>query len=333
MKKLTSNKTKKGEFGIGICKNKKVFYKVINCGFDEEIRGYNCLKEKHFKIANRLFFNSDENLIVYDYIKSLDKNIFHKTLYSNKRIAYKRIVKLLLCKINDIENCKLSESVNSRFFTGRIGLLDKYINSNVDKFNKTLIINGVVLPSLHDSFLKIKEFILSDPVVKFAITQGDPTDLNFSQKGFITDFEVAGKNAIINDIAIFLGCFIVNSYYYYIKFIKSAHSKEQETFHKFKKYINCEYLENNEGIVVNTCGILPKRNKKLVLKYLYEIKKHNLIKPDIEVGKLIAFRFCNPVDITQNLTDKEFGVLAFLISMFANKALNLDDVIKFIGGI
>ena len=333
MEILNSWYTNKGEFGIGEFKGKKVFYKKVKDGFDDEIIGYNNIKGL-YSVAKRLYYNRNKNLIIYEFDNNLFYRTLHHGLYMNIDFDKYKILDLLtfpLSKNKLLVNEK--ECVNSKFFGGRIKKIEDYLNSD-PLFDKDLIVNNIKYPSFNKTLEKIVLSVKKNKEVLSAITQGDPTDLNISVDGKITDFEVAGRNSVLGEIAVFLGCFIVNSYYYYIKYVNSAHATYTQTLMKFEGFINLNYRVG-EVVELNLANFVPKCNEELVVLYLEKIKnlfsEYELSDLNKNLAYYVAMRFMSPVDL-KKLCKKDRLFLIGLISQIVWKYNSVDGLINLFKG-
>lgn len=330
MKKILNiQSTNKGKFGVCEFSNgRKVFFKVCNYSIQSEIEGYNNIKN-YYNVPKRIYFNYDKNLIVYEYNDNLFNKTLHYGLYEYGNVDIKNIVKMLTSPFLNMNIDHEDDCKNSKFFKQRIGFIDTYLNCNNSNFKKQIFIDNQNYGSFDEILRKIRFALSTTKDVYSIISQGDPTDLNIGIYGEITDYEVAGTNSAIGEIAVFLGCFIVNSYYYYIKYINSSHKLYTNTLKNFEQFVNPTYIIGEKNIIINLKSFLPKKNKLLILEYLNELVKYPALKNNVNLGKYIAFRFISPVNLISITEEKDLIFLIGLVSKF-EKFTSIDEIIKYI---
>ena len=202
--------TAKGNYLIFQDEKGKYFSKQLFTDITPEIEGYEAIKS-FYKVPKMLFYDKENKQIIYEYIDSLNNLTMHDALFQNEiEIDYDAIVDILTKTFKNFKLKRENEAVNSKFFSGRINFLDSYLENDDELFKKILEFNGENLGSFHDNIRKIKQGISQNRFLPCVVTQGDPTDLNMSADGYVTDFEVAGENSIVNEKEIFVGCFFLN---------------------------------------------------------------------------------------------------------------------------
>lgn len=312
--------------------NRRIFKKKTKISIAREIEGYNLIKY-YYNVPKLLEYNLVENEIIYEFNDDLYHQTMHQGLFEDIYFDKDKIINVLTSTFKNFEFLNENLSTNSIFFLGRISKISEYLLVKDKDYEKNIIINGEKFNSFKECVKSIIFDITRNNIVPFAITQGDPTDLNISVIGNITDFETSGKNSIINEIAIFLGCYLVNCYYFYIKYMNSAHKQYVKTLEKYNSLVKCEYCENEEKIEVNFGKLLPSKVKEFILGYLKKVKELEIIKSSFPLGPYVAMRMISPIDI-RNINDKNDKYILFALAlMFKKKYKTLNDIIKFIRSI
>lgn len=309
--------------------NHRIFKKKTKLSISREIEGYNFIKY-YYNVPKLLEYNLVENEIAYEFNDDLFYRTMHQGLFEDVPFNEEKIINVLTSNFKDFEFLNENLSANSLFFLGRIPNISEYLLEKDADFDKTLVVNGIKLNSFKTCVKNIIYNLTRNNIVPFAISQGDPTDLNVSVSGTVTDFETSGKNSLINEIAIFLGCYLVNCYYFYIKYMNSPHKQYVKTLQEFNDLVKCEFIEKDNEIEIAFEKILPKKVKDFVLSYLNRIKNMEIINSKFQIGPYIAMRMISPIDV-RNVKDKSDRFLLFgLAGLFQEKYTTLNDVIKFI---
>ena len=322
-------KTNKGIFGLKKIKGKTYFYKKCFESILPEIEGYFSVYKK-FKVPSLISFNTEKNNVIYEYIDELFSSTLNDCLFFDRNIDLNSIITQLTSPFkNIIYDCK-NNVKNNKFFNGRLKIIDEYLKNIQDI---EVVVNNNLKTSFYENLKKIRNEILREGRVPCAITQGDPTDLNISKNGYFTDFEVSGLNSIIYEIAVFIGSFLVNSYYYYIKYMNSAHGLLKKRLEKYSNYIKYQLTKEKNCISINITKLLPKLYKDLILAYLDEIKKYRKYLEGFHLGKVIAMRFISPVDLRNIKDENDYFLILAIVSIFVNKIETLHDLYNFIKGV
>lgn len=334
MKKIIKTiKTNKGSYYIIEDElNNKSFKKQIKNGILNEIEGYNFIKY-YYNVPKLLEYNIVDKEITYEFNDDLFYNTMHQGLFGDSPFNQNKIINVLTSNFRNFKFQNENISKNSIFFLGRISNISEYLTQSDKDFEKDIIYNGENLGTFKNCVKTIIYSLTQNNIVPFIISQGDPTDLNISINGTITDFETAGDNSLINEIAIFLGCYLVNCYYYYIKYMNSPHKQYTETLEKYKNLVRCDFIETEKSLEINFSKLLPDKVKNFILAYLKQVKDLEIINSGFKLGPYVAMRMITPVDIT-NVSDKSDRYLLFaLTALFTKKYVTLADIIKFIRGI
>lgn len=322
--------TLKGEYFIIKDDNGKLLFKKhLTKSIENEVNGYNSIKDI-YNVPKLLSFDFAKNEIIYEYNDNLYNKTLHKGLFGDIDFDMNKIINSITQGFEHYELLKEDISTDSCFFQGRVPNVEKYLNLNSKSYNKIIICNQIALPSFKMVVKNIINGISKNQTVPVIISQGDPTDLNISINGMISDFEVSGKNSLINEIAIFIGCYVVNCYYYYIKYINSPHKYYTDTLKNMSQFINCDYKETKNAIFVNFSRLLPHKIKEFILTYLYKIKSMNIIDNDFLIGPYIAMRMISPINIDTVNNEKDKYLLFSLAGLFEQEYNTLDKIIEFI---
>ena len=330
MKKIVElQTTNKGNFGVCEYSNgKKVFFKQCNYDIGDELRGYDKIKDQ-YNVPKRIYFDQDKNIIVYEFNENLYNKTLHYGLYEDGQFETDKIVDMLTKPFSKIQQGNVSECVNSKFYKDRLYLLENYLQSDNLLFSKDIIIDGKNYGKFRDILSRIKQTINEDEELAVVETQGDPTDLNIGVDAEITDYEVAGTNSVNGEVAIFLGCFILNSYYYYIKYVNSSHKLYTHTMQKYGKLINPKYTIDDDKIEITMRDFLPEKNKELIVKYLDRIKQYKELLENESLGKYIAFRFMSPVNLLNITDEKDLIALMYVATRFES-VKGVEDTMDFV---
>ena len=330
MKKITNlQTTKKGLFGVcTFSPDKKVFFKQCNYEIDDEINGYDFVKDR-YKVPKRLYYNKKTKFISYEYNDNLFNKTLHNGLYNGCEFDIDLIVDMLTKPFENMVKIDEEICVNSKFFKQRLNFIDNYLNLDNVLFDKNIIIDGKDYGTFRQMLIKIKNAISLKKKVYSIISQGDPTDLNIGVGAEISDYEVAGQNSAIGEIAIFLSCFILNSYYYYIKYVNSSHKLFTDTLNKYSSFIAPIYSVVGSELYIKMNGFIPQKNKELILKYLDKIKDYEMLNNNDNLGKYLAFRFISPVNLASINEEKDLIALIFTAVIFS-KVNSINDIISYI---
>ena len=329
MNTLESIKTKKGNYSIYQENDRKYFLKELFSDIVPEIEGYNMIKF-YYNVPKLISYDLIGNKILYEYDEGLKNRTLHQALFNDVDFNMDKMVQLLTFRFKDYEFKNENLSVNSKFFIGRIKEIINYLDLEDNLFDMEIYAMGHELGKFRDIVKEVIAGISENNIVPFVTSQGDPTDLNISTDYMVSDFEVAGKNSIINEVAIFIGCYIVNCYYYYIKYMKSPHAKLVDTLNKYKDFVHCKYKIENNKIFVDFKNIIPANVKKFILKYLEKVKSLGIINPNFNLGSYVALRFISPVNLGEIESEEDKILLMTLCCLFQKKIKKLNQIIKFI---
>lgn len=320
---------KKMEIGICIFNFKKYFYKKFleNDSYNKEIIGYDLLKN-NYNIPKRIRY--DDGIVIYEYKKELMSNTLHENLnFSNNSI---NIEKILDQYKNNLRNRKEILEINSNninFFQNRINMFlklneTKYIDYIFYMNNNKYLLNEIID--------EIKNKILESKTVLCFLTQGDPTDTNICSSGVFTDFENAGYNSIISELAIFFTSLSTHGNYIYPKYNGNVYKIRPKILKKIKTYKDkISYKIEDNKIYLKLNYSLDKRFKKVIKDYIMMIKK---TLNDKEIKKIekylkyyICFRLFTPININK-MEEKDCLYIIGLCIFYIENFNSLDDVME-----
>ncbi len=329
-KVIKTTDTNKGKYQVFIDeKGQKYFKKHVFNGILREIEGYNLIKY-YYNVPKLVEYDIVKKEITYEYCEDLNSQTIHHGLFGNKPFDIETITNALVLNYRDFKFLNENLAVNSFFFLGRISKLAEYLAVKKKEYEKIIICNGEELCSFNECVLSIIKDLTQNNIVPFVISQGDPTDLNISTTGTFTDFETSGYNSLVNEIAIFVGCYLVNCYYYYIKYMNSPHKFFTDTLEKYQHLVKCDYNEDANSIAVTFKNIIPQQAKKLILSYLNKVKELEIIKSNFRLGPYIAMRMITPINLNEIDDKSDKYILIALACLFEKKYTTLNDIIKLI---
>lgn len=102
----------------------------------------------------------------------------------------------------------------------------------------------------------------------FVLSQGDPTESNITVNGKFFDFEVAGMNSLVQELAIFCCHSYMSGHYITPKYSKSTYPQDGEFADKFAEQIEARGKVDSDGILsINLKYPLPRIKKDLIGQY------------------------------------------------------------------
>lgn len=321
-------KNSKSCFGIKTISNKKYFYKKTK-NINKEIEGFNEVNQI-YKVPKIAYCNNDE--ILYEYKKELEDKTIHEYLYNKEVnfINYKKIFKQYKKSLTSWIIKEEIEYRNTDFFMKRTNILDKYLN--LDIVNKIYILDNKEY-LLKDIILEIKENLEKDKKLKGILTLGDPTDTNISISGIFTDFECAGYNSIVGEIAILFASLTTHGSYFYPKYNKNAYVLRTNLLFNYQKYKQDIVSFNDPD---GKCILIPKftilkKNKKVLLRFLKFYNKY--FKNDLEVKEYLKYYICmrmlTPIDI-EKMDEYDTHVIISLLIYLYDNCTDINSLIKII---
>ncbi len=321
-------KNSKSIFGIKEIDNKKYFYKKTK-NLQKELDGYNEIN-KIYKTPKIMYCDKDE--ILYEYKSELQTKTIHEYLYNNKnlRVNYQKILSQYQKSINAFVIKKESLFRNSDFFIKRINMLSNC--QSLELFNKVYVFENKEY-EVNKILEDIKQNIASEKVLKGILTLGDPTDTNISTTGLFTDFECAGYNSLIGEIAIFFISFFTHGSYFYPKYNSNAYIQRTSLLFNYNKYRQkVIYFEDPDGKCILLPDFkIPKKNKKVILKFLKFYNKY--FSNDIEINKYLKYYICmrilTPLDINK-MDEYDKHLIVALLICFYEHCKDINSLILFI---
>ena len=321
-------KNSKATFGVKIVDNKKYFYKKTK-NVNKEVDGFNEVN-RIYVVPKIAYCDNDE--ILYEYKKDLEDKTIHEYLY-NKNVGfvnYTKIFNQYRKSINSLVMKEESEYRNTDFFKKRVDILDRYLE--MDIVNKTYILNNQEY-MLSDIIIDIKNNLEKTKKLKGILTLGDPTDTNISISGIFTDFECAGYNSIIGELAIIFASLTTHGSYFYPKYNGNAYILRTNLLFDYPKYRqDIVYFDNPD----KKCILIPKfsilkKNKRVLLKFLKFYNKY--FKYDMEVGKYLKYYVCmrmlTPLDI-EKMDEYDRNVIIALVIYLYENVSDINSLIKIV---
>lgn len=310
-KKTKKIETTKGEFGFCKYNGRRCFYKIVD-NVSIEIKRYKMLSN-FYKVPKLI--NSFDNVIIYELIDSLVNCTIHEYLYNdNINFDINNILKQYKKNMETIYLISEDKLINKKFFIDRVDYLKKYLNDKI--FNKIYIYNYKEY-NIYKILNETIDNISSNKELYSFITNGDPTDTNISVDGFFSDYECAGFNSIVGEIAIFIISILSHGSYFYPKYNKSVYALRPfilKEYNKFKMVIN---RRNNK--IDGKIKILFK-NKKLILDYLefYNDILNNNIKESVNkyLKYYLIMRVLTPIDVLK-MDESDINTIVFLVIIFS----------------
>ena len=310
-KKTKKIETTKGEFGFCKYNGRRCFYKIVD-NVSIEIKRYKMLSN-FYKVPKLI--NSFDNVIIYELIDSLVNCTIHEYLYNdNINFDINNILKQYKKNMETIYLISEDKLINKKFFIDRVDYLKKYLNDKI--FNKIYIYNYKEY-NIYKILNETIDNISSNKELYSFITNGDPTDTNISVDGFFSDYECAGFNSIVGEIAIFVISILSHGSYFYPKYNKSVYALRPfilKEYNKFKMVIN---RRNNK--IDGKIKILFK-NKKLILDYLefYNDILNNNIKDNVNkyLKYYLIMRVLTPIDVLK-MDESDINTIVFLVIIFS----------------
>lgn len=310
-------KNSKCTFGVKTIQDKKYFYKKTK-NINKEVDGFNVVNQIY--IVPKIAY-CDDMEIFYEYKKDLEDRTIHEYLYNKKigRINYRKIFSQYKKSIDSLVIKEESEYRNVDFFKNRIHVLNRYLE--MDIVDKKYILNNKEY-CLRDIILDIRDNLDKSKKLKGILTLGDPTDTNISISGIFTDFECAGYNSIVGELAILFASLATHGSYFYPKYNGNAYILRTNLLFEYSKYRqDIVYLDDPDG----KCILLPKfmilkKNKIVLLKFLKFYNRY--FKDDIEIVKYLKYYVCmrmlTPIDIEKMDEYDRNLIIALVIYLYEN---------------
>lgn len=208
--------------GIVLKYGRRFFFKVSK-NFHGELAGYLLLHDR-FPIPYLKFIIPEANILVYE---------FFEGLYSQKGTVYCQKFSVgdvdKLCSVykRSSLNLVLKDSFPvDKFFRNRVSerIVPWYFSNN-NLFLKNVVINGKKCTNTLNVLDMMCEYFEDRKLLTCVLSQGDPTDVNMSFDPIFADFECAGFNPIISELATFFWCHLIAGHYFYPKYHPEAYKQ------------------------------------------------------------------------------------------------------------
>lgn len=317
---------------IGILENnsKRYFFKEKNENTIKEVEGFNNIKD-FYKTSN-LCIETDK-YIIYEYIKELFTNTLNDYFYGKED----RIVMPLI--LNSYKNAMRNSMVlidekdtkTSKFFKGRL--------DHIEKLLKTIEYEKIIINKDNYEIKIILKYLISeirkDKEVHAFLTNGSPTDGNITTNGYITDFENAGYNSVVSEIAILFVSFFSHGSYFYPKYNEQdypSHVASLKTYNDYKP--NIKYKTIKDTIYVSEYDFkINTKNKEVLLGFLEMYKTspfYENYKNELKYLKYYIFmRLLTPITLDQMSSYDMVSILTLIIDI-NNKVKDLETLIHYI---
>ncbi len=289
--------------GVALLNNQKVFYKFGE-NLQNEITGYQ--KVKDFYDVPKLIFQNRGTLI-YEYKEELMTNTLHEYFYFNKKACISKVLEALKKPYSTLQRKKEELLENQKFFKGRTNLLLQYLKD-------------LTLPKELKDILKEIIRILNKPkTLSSIISLGDPTDTNISSFGLFTDFENAGFNSVVGEIAILFSSVITHGGYFYPKY-------NQDAYFLRSKILNC-YQQYKPNLFFD----IPIKKKEFLLAYLTFLNQLKEIREDANkyLKYYLCMRILSPISLFL-MSYEDYNLALFYVYYIYHNVNSLSDLIKLV---
>lgn len=298
--------------------NKKYFLKEK--GKTDELIKYEQIK-KYYKVP--VFFGICDNYLVFEYLEDFKGKTINDYLYSdlNLELSFNIMSSQFGNSIHQtltLMNEKECES--KKFFYERIPKLEKYLE-NLDIETITFNNRNYDIKKIINT---IKDILQHNKMVYTFLSQGDPTDTNFTVTGYLTDFENAGYNSILSELSIIFVSLFSHGRYFYPKYNPNAYIINQSILEHYNDYrINIEYEKIEKTINIFNIDLkLPSKNKTLILDFIdIYLMNSNYIKYKDSLSILkyyIGMRILTPLDIDTMEEEDKIIILVLLVLVDSN---------------
>lgn len=318
----------KAQYGKCIYNGKIRFFKKIfeKDMFLREIKGYDKICD-FLHGPKRIAIDYNKQIIIYQYIKSIQKKLMHYHLYT----PFKRPnIKFLDAQLKHLKTQKESTCPNINFFKHRLHFLKEY-STNLPILNKQWQLNDKCFYP-QDLFDNIYTHLNQEKSVLAILTQGDPSAVNILNDGRVIDYEIAGYNSAMGEVAVFISTILYSGYYYFIKYASGEYLQYTNVYKKYKDNISVQYLIN-DSVKGNYKVKFPRKNKKLAVKYLHSILKAINLTQKQELEKhlkyYLAFRLLTPKNLAE-MTEQDIVLTILIVFDIIDNVHTLEDLIDFI---
>ncbi|MHA1680961.1 MAG: hypothetical protein ACTSUE_08125 [Promethearchaeota archaeon] len=239
------------------------FFKILPSDVAKnELIGYNSIKELYpvskfhgcYNFGHLKFLFYEFELTIHN-----NKGLLIDSVFNQNFDALHHFRDLLYYYKESFRNTKHSTNIypTRRFFKERLDRISKIIDSNTLRkyLDCNYNINGVLFKIRPIEMINetIQYFLEDNQEICF-MSQGDPLLINIGNKPIMFDYEVAGINPIIGEMAIFFWGCLIAEFYFYPKYHPEAYFMHDAILGKLKEYrprFEMDVNENQELITVD----------------------------------------------------------------------------------
>ena len=181
-------------------------------------------------------------------------------------------------------------------------------------------LKDLTLPKELKDILKEIIRILNKPkTLSSIISLGDPTDTNISSFGLFTDFENAGFNSVVGEIAILFSSVITHGGYFYPKY-------NQDVYFLRSKILNC-YQQYKPNLFFD----IPIKKKEFLLAYLTFLNQLKEIREDANkyLKYYLCMRMLSPISLFL-MSYEDYNLALFYVYYIYHNVNSLSDLIKLV---
>lgn len=316
--------TRKSIYGSVEIEEKKYFFKISKPEtILMELQGYRLASEyPHEKVISHSF--SDEyGIYLQDFCSDIDGERGLLVTESNSILLSdegkkqkdflsktRRIFSLMgdICEKTLIKTPQVLRGQNDAFFYDRVqndGRIDQLYrgkeiplentikNIGFDKFSQfSLVINGKKSEAnIAELIAKARISLSPDQKRYFVLSQGDPTERNLTINGTFLDFEVAGINSFIQDVAIFACYNYFGGHYITPRYSNIEGMPNFEGLKKFSDSVSIDYSidKNEKEIKININFPYPPLKAEMLRQYNEEVvKRVECCIPEVDRKQLVS---------------------------------------------
>lgn len=319
----------------------KLFYKTGSKeNMKNEIIGYILLKNSYpVPLLKDIIIENNSFIMIFKYDNYLG---------SNKGL----LADYLVSNINN-DNIKIVDNIHNIFSFYRINLknivyrkkypLQKfykqriferiipwYIENNKKSLDYRIVINNIKYQSTIAIITKIIKFFQIDKKHLCFLSQGDPTEVNLSLKPLFLDFDTAGYNPIICEIAIFFWNTYIAGGYFYPKYHPDAYKNHTKIIEKIffnKPYLNYCINEYKKEIIIDFEYKIQTIRKKLLYLYFDVFKDCFSINDFNELKYYIVLRILGTLNITQ-MHEYDMILSMCFVNIFFKDYKNIKNILN-----
>lgn len=309
---------------------KKYFFKGNNIrSIMKEILGYSMLNKKYpIPIINEIFFTKNIGIIIFEYEHTvgLNKGLLFDFINKFKDLDDDIVIKniLDLYKKNFKNRLLRSKFPNDKFFRNRaVNLIPKWYIEKKEITNLLhfdVCLNGTHMSSTIDIIKKCTEHFNNEFKLTSVLSQGDPTEMNIGIKPIFFDFETAGYNSIVGEIAILFWSLYIAGDYFYIKYHPEAykmHKKEDiEDWKSGNNFLDFQ-IDKFEKVIDIRLNYKPSLiRKEIIGKYMDIFEEDLWSEINLHLPYYIVLRVIGSLNITKMSEFDQILCIAFLHLFF-----------------